>query len=225
MKQIKLSGKYAAGDHAYAIVDDDDYQWLSRHAWKAKPNARNNNVYAIRTTLKNGKTIDIRMHREVAGAIKDDGFDVHHINHNSLDNRRSNLQITTRKENIKEVRSKIYSGVCVYCNKPFDKEVKANVSNILYCSKKCKRLGTFKPRIPKEYSKICKWCNKEFVTIQSKQIFCSDKCRTHYKNNLKRVIYKRKCLQCGKHFESNRKHAVFCSREHARRYRYVHYNQ
>ena len=53
MKRIKLSGKYAIDKYSYAIVDDDDYEWLSKHKWKAKPNTDGNNIYAIRTTKSN----------------------------------------------------------------------------------------------------------------------------------------------------------------------------
>ena len=61
MQAIRLRGKYAVGDHAYAIVDDADYKALNQYKWKAKPNREGGNVYAIRTSMIDEKMCDIRM--------------------------------------------------------------------------------------------------------------------------------------------------------------------
>jgi HNH endonuclease/AP2 domain len=76
-----------------AIVDDADYEWLDQWKWTAawKPGTRSFVAYRkIRKT-------NIYMHREIMQPLK--GFLVDHINHNTLDNRRSNLRICTHAEN------------------------------------------------------------------------------------------------------------------------------
>ena len=88
MKKILLSqGKYA-------LVDDEDFLFLSRWKWcvsmmKAGP-------YAVRRKPGGGTLL---MHRIVVGAQK--GLDVDHRNGNTLDNRRSNLRLCTHAENIR----------------------------------------------------------------------------------------------------------------------------
>jgi len=136
MKRIKLSGKYAIDKYSYTIVDDEDYEWLSKHKWKAKPNGAHNNIYAIRTTNFNGKTIDLRMHRLIIGAEFGNGKDVDHINHNSLDNRKSNLRIVDRKINLLNKESKSIMFICEYCYQIFYKKTKTGIGP-KYCSKEC----------------------------------------------------------------------------------------
>ena len=87
MKKIKLSqGKYA-------LLDDDDYEIISKNKWFLGIDG-----YARRNFyMSNGKQGAILMHRQIMNPIK--GMDVDHINHNTLDNRRSNLRIVTRSQN------------------------------------------------------------------------------------------------------------------------------
>ncbi len=69
-----------------AIVDDEDYEWLSKHKW-------NFHRYPKRRDGKEG----LLMHRAIMKPP--DGYEVDHINRNTLDNRRSNLRIVSRKQN------------------------------------------------------------------------------------------------------------------------------
>jgi hypothetical protein len=66
-----------------AIVDDDDYERLSKHKWSY------NCGYAIRAVYVNGKRTMLRMHCEITSPLKDEK--VHHKNKNGLDNRKENL--------------------------------------------------------------------------------------------------------------------------------------
>ena len=82
MKNIPLTkGKFA-------IVDDDDFEWLSK--WKWFVNGR----YASRSINKHQQ---ITMHREIMHTPDD--METDHINRNGLDNRKENLRICTRSEN------------------------------------------------------------------------------------------------------------------------------
>ena len=70
-----------------AIVDDEDFEWLSRISWHVKPDLHTS--YAA--WEQNGKSI--LMHHLLATKPVD------HINGNGLDNQRCNLRSATRQQN------------------------------------------------------------------------------------------------------------------------------
>lgn len=82
------------GHGFYALVDPADYIWLSRWRWRAKRSKYG--WYAIRIWRFRGKEHIVRMHREITGCPQ--GQVVHHLNGNSLDNRRFNLENLTPLE-------------------------------------------------------------------------------------------------------------------------------
>lgn len=89
MKEIKLSqGKVA-------LVDDEDYEYLNQWEWHAAKNG--NTYYAGRYFKINGKQTLIKMHRLIANTP--DGLIVDHIDHNGLNNQKSNLRNCTPQEN------------------------------------------------------------------------------------------------------------------------------
>jgi hypothetical protein len=97
MKQIPLSKqkrRNSRNQGLHALVDDEDYEWLSQWNWCAVSTYRRNGGYAMR--VERGKTIS--MHRLVVNAP--DGLEVDHINGIGLDNRRSNLRLVTRKQSL-----------------------------------------------------------------------------------------------------------------------------
>ena len=108
MKSIVLStGKVA-------IVDDEDFVYLSRHKWCVIGKG-----YAA-SKFGTGK---IRaMHRIILG-VTDSNIHIDHINGNKLDNRRSNLRIADNRKNHQNqtVRSDSRSG---YKGVSFDKNIK-----------------------------------------------------------------------------------------------------
>ena len=71
------------------LIDDEDYPLVSTYSWYMI-----NNGYAI--TIINKKTV--LMHRMIMDVKK--GQEIDHINHNKLDNRRSNLRIASRSQNV-----------------------------------------------------------------------------------------------------------------------------
>lgn len=75
------------------VVDDDDYAELMKHSWSFS-----NGGYAKRGTRVSGKITTVCMHRQVMDAPF--GYEVDHINHDKLDNRRENLRICTRGQNV-----------------------------------------------------------------------------------------------------------------------------
>jgi hypothetical protein len=85
-----------------AIVDDADFEWLTKWKWQAHPVGRNR-FYAVRSTSIRGRTINMRMHRLIMDAPQ--GMQVDHINHDRLDNRRENLRLCTVGENTRNRRN------------------------------------------------------------------------------------------------------------------------
>ena len=75
----------------FAIVDDSDYEYLSKFKWYAKE--RKHTWYAAR---RSGLS-EVRMHRVILNVGA--GIEVDHINGNGLDNRRANLRPVTKSEN------------------------------------------------------------------------------------------------------------------------------
>lgn len=108
MKEISLTkGKFA-------IVDDDDFEYLSQWKWFI-----NTNGYAQRTEGSRGSQKKIYMHRVINETPEDMSTD--HINGNRLDNRRENLRSVTLRQNklnsSKHTRNKTgYKGVSLQKN-------------------------------------------------------------------------------------------------------------
>ena len=80
----------------YAIVDPDDYCWLSAYKWHVRRCGQQ--FYAYRTfRTKDRKKRAVVMHREIMKAS--DGVIIDHANRNGLDNRRANLREATPAQN------------------------------------------------------------------------------------------------------------------------------
>ena len=98
-----------------AIVDQEDWEHIKKYTWCAMHTGRSGGVVAVSNTF--GR--QVYMHRVIIGAIHGDGQIVDHINHNRLDNRRSNLRLANpgqsarnrRKGKRKGGSTSIYKGV------------------------------------------------------------------------------------------------------------------
>lgn len=89
----------------FALVDKEDYKFLSQ--WKWWGTKFRNGIVPMANIKINGKWKGVRMHTLLLKPTK--GFVVDHINHNPLDNRRSNLRICTKQQN--RYNSKPVNGV------------------------------------------------------------------------------------------------------------------
>ncbi len=87
MKRIPLT------QGQFALVDDNDFEQLNKHKWYAQ--ALTYGGFAAVRWQSNGT---VSMHRQIMNAPR--GLDVDHKNHNTLDNRRANLRICTRSQNL-----------------------------------------------------------------------------------------------------------------------------
>lgn len=74
----------------YALIDEADLPLVSTRKWYASK-TKWGNFYAV--------TNGVLLHRFLMNPP--DGFEVDHINHDTLDNRRSNLRCVTHKENMR----------------------------------------------------------------------------------------------------------------------------
>lgn len=87
MKEIKLTqGKVA-------LVDDSDYEWLSKHKWFCQ------HGYAARNVRLNGARSTKRMHQLIMNPPL--GMVVDHIDQNKLNNQRSNLRLCVPRQNFR----------------------------------------------------------------------------------------------------------------------------
>ena len=124
MKRIKLTqGKFA-------LVDDEDFEWLNERKWCA---AKTTYGGFIADSWDGKLKRTIRMHREITNAPK--GLDVDHKNHDTLDNRRENLRVCTRSQNLSNQRktrgSSKYKGVSWFKRrKKFQAYIKKNSKHI-----------------------------------------------------------------------------------------------
>lgn len=82
-----------------AIVDVEDFVWVSRYNWFAHWSPCTKSFYALRGT-PNGLE---NMHRIIAGCKADEDCD--HRNNNTLDNRRGNLRKCSQAQNARNKRT------------------------------------------------------------------------------------------------------------------------
>lgn len=97
MKKIPLSAKNKSSNRGkfFALVDDEDYNELSKFNWSIS-----NAGYAQRRVKIGNKVSTILMHRQIMGLTFGDSDYVDHINGNRLDNQKSNLRRCTHTQNL-----------------------------------------------------------------------------------------------------------------------------
>ncbi len=75
-----------------ALVDSQDYLWLSAYRWRL-----NSRGYVIRSYTVHGREFYVCLHREIMNARR--GHVVDHIDHDKLNNTRANLRFVTQQQN------------------------------------------------------------------------------------------------------------------------------
>ena len=87
-----------------ALVDDEDFELVSRWRWVAMRNPKGGNWYAIRRDWEREGAPTVYMHRVIIGARR--GEHVDHRNGHGLDNRRANLRTASPQQNSMNMRRK-----------------------------------------------------------------------------------------------------------------------
>lgn len=99
----------------FAIVDDDDAEWVMRWRWQVI--GRSDRLYVVRSTSTANGALKkmVYLHRELLGAIA--GVMIDHVDHDGLNNTRANLRIATQSQNnhnarkSQKPRTSIFKGV------------------------------------------------------------------------------------------------------------------
>ncbi len=159
MKHIPL-----ANTAQVAVVDDEDFEWLSSFSWHIQDGKRRQG-YASTRPKKHGPTY--YMHRLIAEKMfnPEGKWQVDHINGDSFDNQRSNIRLSTQAQNLMNAKKRAgttsqYKGV--YWNK-LRKTWNAQIT----IDKKFAHLGVFRNEIDaaKAYDEAAKKHFKEFARL------------------------------------------------------------
>jgi hypothetical protein len=121
-------------------VDDDDYDSISKHRWRA---CKGNKTWYAKAYIKgsDGKTRDTPMHRFLLGVTKKQSI-VDHIDTDGLNNTRINLRICTQSENLRN-RGKQANNTSGYKGVSYDARDKVWLATIKLHGKQI-RIGRFK---------------------------------------------------------------------------------
>jgi hypothetical protein len=95
MKEIKLT------QNKVALVDDQDFELLSKNKWCAGTGTRKKTYYAIAWINKK----NTYMHHQIMG-LPLKGFEIDHKDGNGLNNQRENLRIVTPRQNLQNIKNK-----------------------------------------------------------------------------------------------------------------------
>jgi hypothetical protein len=159
MKQIPLS------KGQFAIVDDDDFEWLSQWEWSAIWAEGTQSYYARRMETSCGTRLTIRMHRQILGLETGDKLQGDHINGNTLDNRRENLRAVSSAENKRNRKAHKnnksgFKGVDLHVGK-------GRWRSQIYANGRCRHLGYFHDPIEaaRAYNAAAKELHGEFARL------------------------------------------------------------
>lgn len=156
MRKIPLT------QNQFALVDDRDFEELSKYKWFAIKAEGQIGWYAGRQiTISPNKQKTIRMHQQILGFKKGD-----HQNRNGLDNRRQNLRLCTHQQNCVN-RGKRQNAKCKYkgvsCRKSRPSKWRARIT----VNQKTIMLGCYKSEIEaaRAYDRAAKKYFGEFACL------------------------------------------------------------
>jgi hypothetical protein len=124
-----------------ALVDPEDYDELSKYKWYAVQSPRG--FYAARSVGTNRHGIGqktVRMHQVILKSPE--GKFIDHINHNGLDNRKSNLRFCTIQQNVWNMRKQLGNCTSKYKGVTWRKDIGKWQARIV-CNRKVISIGFF----------------------------------------------------------------------------------
>jgi hypothetical protein len=126
-----MSREVVLNNGMVTLVDDDDYEWVSKHPWGYQKMGG----YVKRSHRPNGKVVTLMLHREILKAPSN--LYVDHINRNPLDNRKCNLRLVNDLQNSRN-RSRRKDNKTGYKGVQKDKRTGRWIANVA-----CKNIGYF----------------------------------------------------------------------------------
>jgi hypothetical protein len=172
MKEIPLTqGKVA-------LVDDEDYEWLNQWKWFAFKGHKT--YYARRAIYIHGKQKMLHLHRIIMNTPDD--MQVDHIDHNGLNNQKSNLRncdFLQNRQNSSARGKSEYLGVSIKKKISTYKNINGEIKKYYYpnmfvsqitVNKRRTHLGYFNDKIEaaKAYDKAAKEYFGEFANLNFK---------------------------------------------------------
>jgi hypothetical protein len=129
--KIRIEGAIAyialpCGD--WAIIDVDDLGQIANYNWHAVDMGHTKYVRRNRTKNDPPRPLSIRLHRQLMSAPN--GMDVDHVNMNGLDNRKSNLRVCTRSQNL--------------CNRKVQARTKSKLKGVVWHKRAQKWMASLK---------------------------------------------------------------------------------
>lgn len=88
----------------YSIIDSEDFSRIAKYSWCLHKNGKQGKKYAATRT----KNKYVLLHRLILDAVNSK-FQVDHINGDTLDNRKQNLRLCSRSENLRNGKKHIDS--------------------------------------------------------------------------------------------------------------------
>lgn len=133
---MEIEIKYSSttkGEKLKMLIDDEDYELIKsfcNNPIEGKYTTGSKTPYAITRKTINKKRKQFYIHRLVMGVIDNPSIYIDHINGNTIDNRKVNLRIVTRSQNMKNRSSSVngtskFLGVYYCSNKRGSKKWRA----------------------------------------------------------------------------------------------------
>lgn len=141
------------------------------------------------------------------------GFHVHHKDHNTDNNSIENLEILSREEHLKYHASKIDKKKMrewAETIRPLTKEWHGSEAGIEWHKK---HYENNKDKLHVKVEKKCQQCGDNYFTTKNDSKFCSNKCKAKFRRDSGVDNVEKKCEECGGKFVSNKYAKIrFCGK-------------